>query len=211
MGGITTNLHNQTSIPGVYAVGEVSCTGVHGANRLASNSLLECLVFGAEFAHIQIQPLVLVDRPDLKKTISEKQIWQDWSQQQRVYHHIRQELPKMMWQVAGITRQADELQSGITQVEKWHQEFAQLPISQAIKNLQPHQVMAWPNSVTQNDLRTWAETGNLLDIGRLILTSALLRTESRGGHFRTDFPQTTADWQLHIAVSGQILQKSLLK
>ncbi len=211
MGGITTNLHNQTSIPGVYAVGEVSCTGVHGANRLASNSLLECLVFGAEFAHIQIQPLVFFDQPDFQAAISDDQIWQDWPQQQQVCQHIRQELPKVMWQVAGIARQADELQSGMIQVEKWRQEFAQLPISQAIKNFQPHQVMRWPNSVTQDDLRTWAETSNLLDIGHLILTSALFRTESRGGHFRTDFPQTAADWQIHIAVSGQVLQKSLLK
>lgn len=207
MGGITTNLHNQTSIPGVYAVGEVSCTGVHGANRLASNSLLECLVFGAEFANIEIQPGVVPESP-VREAIDTAQIWLNWPQQRHLCQHIRQELPKLMWQTAGIARQADELQSGITQVEKWQQELDQLPISQAIHNFHPQQIITWPNSVTQDDLRTWAETGNLLNIGRLILTSALLRTESRGGHFRTDFPQTMADWQVHIAVSGQVWQKS---
>ncbi len=207
MGGITTNLHNQTSIPGVYAVGEVSCTGVHGANRLASNSLLECLVFGAEFANLQIPTLVVPESPELD-SIDNQRLWQNWSQQQHICQQIRQELPKVMWQTAGIARQADELKSGIAQVKKWQQEFDKLPISQAIHDFQPHQVITWPTAVTQDDLRTWAETGNLLDIGRLILTSALLRTESRGGHFRTDFPQTVADWQVHIAVSGQTWQKS---
>ena len=207
MGGITTNLHNQTSIPGVYAVGEVSCTGVHGANRLASNSLLECLVFGAEFANLKIPTLVVPESPELEM-IDNQRLWQNWSKQQHICQQIRQELPKVMWQTAGIARQADELKSGIAQVKKWQQEFDQLPISQAIHNFSPHQVITWPTAVTQDDLRTWAETGNLLDIGRLILTSALLRTESRGGHFRTDFPQTVADWQVHIAVSGQTWQKS---
>jgi L-aspartate oxidase len=207
MGGITTNLHNQTSIPGVYAVGEVSCTGVHGANRLASNSLLECLVFGAEFANIEIQPGV-VPESQAREIIKTSHIWLNWPQQLHLCQHIRQELPKLMWQTAGIARQADELQSGITQVEKWQHELDQLPISQAIHNFHPQQIITWPNSVTQDDLRTWAETGNLLNIGRLILTSALLRTESRGGHFRTDFPQAMADWQVHIAVSGQVWQKS---
>ncbi len=207
MGGITTNLQNQTSIPGVYAVGEVSCTGVHGANRLASNSLLECLVFGAEFAHIEMPPLALEQPPAVISPIDHDQIWQNWPQQQQVCQHIRQELPKVMWQVAGIARQANELQSGIEQVEQWSQEFYRLPISQAIENFQPHQIISWPATVTQEDLRTWAETCNLLDIGRLILTSALLRTESRGGHFRADFPQAAVEWQTHLSVSGQLWQK----
>jgi L-aspartate oxidase len=207
MGGITTNLHNQTSIPGVYAVGEVSCTGVHGANRLASNSLLECLVFGAEFANIDIPPLVVLES-QVREAIDTASTWLDWSQQQQICQHIRQELPKVMWQTAGIARQADELQSGIAQVAKWQQEFSQLPISQAIHNFHPQEIITWPNSVTQDDLRTWAETGNLLNIGRLILTSALVRTESRGGHFRTDFPEARADWQVHVEVSGQVWQKS---
>jgi L-aspartate oxidase len=212
MGGITTNLQNQTSIPGVYAVGEVSCTGVHGANRLASNSLLECLVFGAEFAHLQIPALLLekVDPSVQQVAIDHDQIWHNWPQQQQVFQQIRQELPKVMWQVAGIARAATELQSGIEQVQKWQQEFSQLPISQAIHNFRPHQIIDWPTAITQDELRTWAETSNLLAIGRLILTSALLRTESRGGHFRTDFPQPAEDWQVPITVSGQVWQKSRL-
>jgi L-aspartate oxidase len=206
MGGITTDLHNQTSMPGVYAVGETSCTGVHGANRLASNSLLECLVFGAEFANIKIPPLA-GDRSLATTIIVDDDTWRDWSQQQQVCQHIRQELAKLMWQVAGIARQAEELQFGLTQVAKWHQEFADLPISQAIQKFQPPQIISWPATVTQEDLRAWAETGNLLDIGRLILQSALLRTESRGGHFRTDFPQAVVDWQVHLAVAGAVWQK----
>ncbi len=211
MGGITTNLQNQTSIPGVYAVGEVSCTGVHGANRLASNSLLECLVFGAEFAHLQLSPTDKLADRNRPMAISSDQIWHNWSQQKQVFQHIRQELPKVMWQVAGITREAAELQSGIEQVQKWQQQFSQLLISQAIHRFRPDQIIDWPADITQNELRTWAETSNMLAIARLILTSALLRTESRGGHFRMDFPQSAGDWQVHITVADQVWQKSPLQ
>ncbi len=199
MGGVTTNLHNQTSIPGVYAVGEVSSTGVHGANRLASNSLLECLVFGAEFANLL---LPTASSATQRSTETLPIPATDWQEQQRIIAEIRQQIPAIAWQTAGIVREVTGLQRGLQQFQDWQAQFDQLPLSQSISQLQPDQVLNWPSTYPFADLRLWAETRNLLDIGALILRSALFRTESRGGHFRSDFPKPTDEWQQHSLVTN---------
>jgi L-aspartate oxidase len=207
MGGITTNLHNRTSIPGVYAVGEVSSTGVHGANRLASNSLLECLVFGAEFANLQLQPPSSLNSA-AGQTIPRSVSAQDWATQQQLITDIRQQLPAIAWKTAGIVREAVGLNKGLQQFQAWQQAFDRLPLSQEIAQLTPNQNLTWPSELPFADLRLWAETRNLLDIGSLILQSALFRTESRGGHFRSDFPASATDWQQHSLVVDRQWQRS---
>jgi L-aspartate oxidase len=208
MGGVTTNLHNQTSIPGVYAVGEVSSTGVHGANRLASNSLLECLVFGAEFANLQL-PLMPPVQAEAQVAITSKSLESaNWQEQQRLIGEIRQQIPAIAWQTAGIVREAKGLQKGLAQFQAWQAQFQELPLSRAIAKLQPNQVLTWPSLYPFADLRRWAETRNLLDIGALILRSALFRTESRGGHFRSDFPKPAEDWQQHSLIAEGQWQRS---
>jgi L-aspartate oxidase len=207
MGGITTNLHNQTSIAGVYAVGEVSSTGVHGANRLASNSLLECLVFGAEFANLQLQPAQLLNSA-ASKTVPLLVPSKDWIAQQQLIAEIRQQLPTIAWQTAGIVREVVGLHKGLQQLQLWQKAFDLLPLSQAIAQLTSSQNLTWPVDLPFADLRLWAETRNLLDIGSLILQSALFRTESRGGHFRSDFPTPVKDWQQHSLVAHSQWQRS---
>ncbi len=187
MGGIVTDLMNHTSIPGLYALGETASTGVHGANRLASNSLLECVVFGAQMADIDLDPDSV--EVDIKgQQSSEPMIsFADWSSQQAVIENLRQELPRLMWQYAGICREQNGLEIAIAQVKIWQQEFTALPLTQHLTNLPPTQTAHF-NLPNTELLRLWAETRNLLDIGYLILQSAAFRTESRGGHYRLDYP-----------------------
>ncbi|MEG3897571.1 MULTISPECIES: L-aspartate oxidase [unclassified Microcoleus] len=201
MGGIVADKFNQTSIPGLYAVGETASTGVHGANRLASNSLLECLVFGAQMGLLQVEggkPEAFASEFDageiLKKSISQKDI--------EAIEKLRFELPQLVWQSAGICRGQRDLESAIVQVEIWRQEFASLPLSQTLLKLRPGKILDFSPADEETSLllRNWGEVGNLLDIGCLILRSAAFRTESRGGHYRVDYPLTEPDWCTHTLI-----------
>jgi L-aspartate oxidase len=202
MGGIQTDLMTRTSILGVYAVGETTSTGVHGANRLASNSLLECVVFGAQLSNVSIDSTPInipaIKIPDLElwgKILAQTNgYWSDRVQQ------IREELPRLMWQAAGVCREQTSLQLALDRVNTLQLEFNNLPISQLITQIIPPQSGTLPAEISEVDLQTWGETRNLLAIGILILTSALMRTESRGGHSRTDFPTLDPDWQVHTIV-----------
>ena len=203
MGGIVADKFNQTSIPGLYAVGETASTGVHGANRLASNSLLECLVFGAQMGLLQLEggkPKTLTDEFDageiLEKSICSKDI--------EAIEKLRVELPNLVWQSAGICRGQRDLESAIVQVEIWRQEFASLPLSQTLLKLRPGNILDFSlaDEETSRLLRNWGEVGNLLDIGYLILKSAAFRTESRGGHYRLDYPLTDPGWCSHTLIQN---------
>jgi len=194
MGGIATDLSNRTSIPGLYAVGETASTGVHGANRLASNSLLECIVFGAQFAELELQGRAITQDsyPACLLTPSD----QDFT----TVALLRQDIPRLVWQSAGICRQGRVMQAAIAQIDAWQQEFSNLGISQTILQLQPGERIIVNASVSDTQLRTWAETRNLLEVASLILRSALFRTESRGSHYRADYPQSDPTWQQHTLV-----------
>lgn len=209
MGGIVADKFNQTSIPGLYAVGETASTGVHGANRLASNSLLECLVFGAQMGLLQLEGEKSKALPD---EFDAGEIWEKSISAQDIeaIDKLRIELPSLVWQSAGICRGQRDLESAIVQVELWRQEFASLPLSQTLLNLQPGQVIDFSPVDAENSsvLRNWGELGNLLDIGYLILKSAAFRTESRGGHYRVDYPLSDRDWCSHTLIHQSNWYKS---
>ncbi|MBE9124905.1 MULTISPECIES: L-aspartate oxidase [unclassified Coleofasciculus] len=207
MGGIATDLMTRTSIPGLYAVGETASTGVHGANRLASNSLLECIVFGAQLS--KITPEKLAPIPDFRFSISDLAI-ADWATQIEKIAAIRAELRHLVWQSAGISRSAEGLNSAIAQVEIWRSEFAALPLSQLLMNLTPTETLKVNLPDADHQLRGWGETYNLLDVAHLILKSAAFRTESRGGHYRSDYPHPDPDWQVHTLVQRNQWWKSSL-
>ncbi|NNJ09945.1 L-aspartate oxidase [Chloroflexales bacterium ZM16-3] len=178
MGGVRTDLDGATSLPGLYAAGEVSCTGVHGANRLASNSLLECLVFGrrageaaARIADCRLQ-IADWSEPQINLQSAIYNLQSDW----------RSELAEIMVAAAGPLRDSHGLRIG-----------------QAALAAMPTQA-----SPADGDAITAA---NAALTARLIVESALLRQESRGGHFRSDFPQTREDWHAHTVLRrGQSLQ-----
>jgi L-aspartate oxidase len=165
MGGIKTDLAGRTSLAGVYAAGEAACTGVHGANRLASNSLLEGLVFGARAAQSMLAdglPFVSTGEPapELKPLSG--------YDEELVEIQIAA-LQRAMWAYAGLIRQESTLQQGIA---------AQARVETALDSFAQQGKMS----------RRLAEAQSLSRVARAILLSALARTESRGAHFRNDHP-----------------------
>lgn len=164
MGGVRTDLWGRTSVPGLYAAGEVTCTGVHGANRLASNSLLEGLVFGARAGETAASEKI--PRPDPKELpakSSGKPSEAGWE----ISTAVRKRVKRVMWERVGILR------SGQSLIRAIH-EFEQISTS----NL----------SVSSR---------NFVTIALLIARAALWREESRGGHYRTDFPEPHDEWRVH--------------
>jgi len=204
MGGILTNLENCTSIPGLYAVGETASTGVHGANRLASNSLLECIVFGAQMADLKLPSVV----PSKLHPSSRECNLTEWESQKSVLESMRENLPRLVWQSAGICREQVSLDHAIAQVVFWQGEFASLPLSQFLKTLPGGTAAKFNYSDINQLLRLWAETQNLLDVAYLILKSAAFRKESRGGHYRSDYPEAVNEWQVHTMIQDDRWWKS---
>ncbi|MFM6277970.1 MAG: FAD-binding protein, partial [Dolichospermum sp.] len=207
MGGILTDVTNSTNIPGLYAVGETASTGVHGANRLASNSLLECIVFGSQMANLDHQKLIIQKQKSVNFIKNGNFAFNlsriDWENQQKKLTEIRQNLPRLVWKSAGICREKSSLENAILQISFWQKDFATLPFSQLLLSLQPEQSVSFEQPQIEKELRLWAETHNLLDVAELILKSAVFRTESRGGHYRLDYPQTDPNWQVHTLVKNQ--------
>ena len=203
MGGITTNTDCETSIPGLYAIGETASTGVHGANRLASNSLLECLVFAAQLRDLKPKPSTLaVQNPELQTIAA------SWNKLSVKVQTIRADLPLLLWQSAGICREQKILQEAIAQVSTWQKQLQQMPLAQFLQSHPPQQIhLSHPDAEPQ--IRLYAETCNLTDVALLILKSALWRTESRGGHYRTDYPNPEVAWQVHTLIEGETLQRSI--
>ena len=204
MGGIRVDTMNQTSIPGLYAVGETASTGVHGANRLASNSLLECVVYAAQLAKLKPPSLSTIDAPPIKEVLV------DWEEEMTLVTSIRNQLPELMWQSAGICRHGATLDQAIAKIADWRSQMQDLTLHQYVTDLSPTQQFKLPHALAESQLKLYAETLNLIDIGYLILNSAAFRTESRGGHYRSDYPQMTADWQVHTVITGEQWHKSVL-
>ena len=168
MGGIRTDLDGRTNLKGLYAAGEAACTGVHGANRLASNSLLEGLVFGARAAQAMLadgQPRVLFDETAGEPAPRTLLTADEQAQLEKGIASLRQD----MWAYAGLLRTHLQLLEGFAS----QQEFAD-----GLKKL----TRAGKSS------RRLTEAQALSRVANAILHAALARTESRGAHFRSDFP-----------------------
>ena len=202
MGGIAVDLDNQTSIEGLFAIGETASTGVHGANRLASNSLLECLVFARNLSQMKVKSFPV---PEVAPSTWEAE---DWTEQMAKIESVRRELPRLMWQCAGICRSQALLAEAIAKVSSWREELAALRISQYVLAPVPAQTVNLKQTEAEEHLRTAAQTLNLVDVAYLILNSAAFRTESRGGHYRADYPQSLPNWQVHTLIQNDSWQTS---
>ena len=165
MGGVKTDLDGRSTVHGLYAAGEAACTGVHGANRLASNSLLEGLVFGARAAQAMLSDAL----PHASLQASAPPSSQAVTVDQALLEPIIQHLRNNMWSHAGLLRNESALRTGLAQIETY---------SAAIEELAAH---AAPS-------RRLCEARSLSRVACAIFVSALARTESRGAHFRGDFP-----------------------
>jgi L-aspartate oxidase len=173
MGGVCTDLYGRTSIPGLYAVGEVACTGVHGANRLASNSLLESLTFAWRCAHE-----ILREEPLKGIGFEGAFVVAACASVEGAEPITRQALQALLWTHAGIERNAASL-------------------------MQARDILA--NACVEGTSIHDLETRNLLELARVVVTAALAREESRGAHFRTDFPVASLAFQHSLCyVQGAI-------
>lgn len=202
MGGVAVNVNSATSIPGLYAVGETANTGVHGANRLASNSLLECLVFGQQFKGFQVEKFPEQETATAEteaQTLTET----NWEAEVAYLKQLREAVKVLMWDDAGICRTATELAQGLAQVKAWRNEIASFTIAEFFQGEISHHPIKLSHSEVEQQLRWAGETFNLLDTAYIVLKSALFRQESRGGHYRSDYPQSRPEWQVHTLIQGE--------
>ncbi|WP_456278133.1 L-aspartate oxidase [Bacillus sp. AK128] len=179
MGGVKVDTNSQSSIPGLYAVGEVACTGVHGANRLASNSLLEGIVFSNLMAdhilkqeHRFIQKISLENYSSLPITIELP---------------AKEDIQKMMMKSVGIVRRKQELEEIVRILERF-------------VHLRPQQLHFDKEKINRL---------NMITTAWLIASSALTREESRGGHYRIDFPDMEPVWNGRTIARSSIEQAVL--
>ena len=183
MGGVETDLDGRTSIPGLFAAGEVACTRVHGANRLASNSLLEGLVFGARAGQAMAgQP----STPELPlpvfRDVSSAAPTMPARQMPLPPPLHEQEIRTLMWKSVGLFRDRSSLGEAVHLLQA---EQAALERRLAGKPRMDHE--AW-------------RLASIVTVAALIASSALRREESRGGHFRTDFPaHDDVHWKIHVS------------
>ncbi|MFC2060840.1 L-aspartate oxidase [Chloroflexota bacterium] len=178
MGGIKTNVWGETNIAGLFANGETACTGVHGANRLASNSMLEVLVFSKRIMEKtrsgeSRQAPVTSGGVEVRHSLSHREI------SKILPPPSLSALQQLHWDRVGIIRNKESL-------------------TEAVDTL-----AAWQKSLPQPTDRPSYELSNLVLTGRLVTEAALLREESRGAHFRSDFPQSSPQWQYHVVFTSK--------
>ncbi|MDP4801212.1 MAG: L-aspartate oxidase [Burkholderiaceae bacterium] len=166
-GGVVTDLDGQTDLPGLYAVGESGYTGLHGANRLASNSLLECVVIGQNAAQVILRADPIDNQPVL--AWDESQV--EDADEAVVISHNWDELRLLMWNYVGIVRTNRRLERALHRIELLKDEVQEY----------------YANFRVSRDL---LELRNLLECAELIVRSALMRKESRGLHYSRDYPKT---------------------
>lgn len=169
VGGIHTDLHGETNIEGLFACGEVASTGVMGANRLASNSLLECLVFGKRAAEKAMK------KENMAKEFSAINPIHVHQENENLFLETKNQIATLMSKKAGIVRSAEKLNEAILELEK-------------IK-------LQLPEKINEYNL---LKIKHITDICTLICKSALIRTESRGGHIREDFPKEDPAFCAHL-------------
>jgi succinate dehydrogenase / fumarate reductase, flavoprotein subunit len=189
MGGISTNMKGETSLPGLFAAGEAACVSIHGANRLGGNSLLETLVFGkqaglaaAAYASSATDTQLLPEDLD-RETALFQSLWNRKDGESP--RAIRTELQQTMDQLVGIYRVPEELFDALRKVRALQERY--------------RNVRVVDHSSTYNiDLSDALEVGHLLDLAEVIVVGAIARTESRGAHYRLDFPaRDDKNWMKH--------------
>lgn len=172
MGGVATDCWGATSLPGLYACGEAACSGVHGANRLASNSLLEGIVFGARIVrHTLHEQHKAAFRPARCLVLPPAEALGTTPPLER------EALRRLMWESVGLRRNGPTLLAACGVLSTWQAN------------------MAAPQSRAEHEL------ANMLLLGRLMTHAALAREESRGSHFRSDAPQASDAWRMQIELS----------
>jgi len=201
MGGIRTNTDTQTNLKGLYACGEVACTGVHGANRLASNSLLECLVYGARagtnaaiFANNYQSSVITGQLKRGSRTAVRDSLTDNRKLKTDDYsiESIQDVIRETLWKNVSIERNGEGLQETLAELQDLMERLGRVLTNPEVA-----------------DIAT-VETVNMLNVALMITQSALARTESRGAHYRADFPaQDDAEWQQRILITRDNTPKAI--
>ena len=185
MGGIVVNPDAETSIPGLFAAGEV-CGGVHGANRLAGNALTEVWVMGGIAAKMAAKKAQAVEIPDMPVgALADEKVRLEslTSQKDRNLQDLIRSVKRVMWLNVGIIRDQASLNDALTQIQE-------------IRFLSKRTAMG-----AVNDLKRYLELQNMLLISEMVCRASLMRTESRGSHYRSDFPdEDNINWLENIVV-----------
>jgi succinate dehydrogenase / fumarate reductase, flavoprotein subunit len=195
MGGVKTDVEGQTTIPGLYAAGEVACVSVHGGNRLGANSLLDTLIFGRRAGeHATSRALQMPMPATSASTVADTQKHIDAIIRRepggRRVAAIKHELGQMMNEYCAVFRDADGL-------AKAHE------VVRRLKEEAPKATIDDRGSIFNQDVIGAIELGYMLDVAETIVVAAQERKESRGAQFRTDFPERNdGDWLKHVDVSA---------
>jgi succinate dehydrogenase / fumarate reductase flavoprotein subunit len=192
MGGVKTDVNGQTEVPGLYAAGECACVSVHGGNRLGANSLLDTLIFGRRSGvHAAARAQTMVLNPPSEALLSDEQrrigdlIGREPGKGRRVAD-LKLELGETMDRHCAVFRDAAGLQTALEVVRRLQDEYTDVAIDDH-------------GSVFNQDLLGALELGYMLDCAEATVVSAIHRTESRGAHYRTDFPERNdEEWLKHI-------------
>jgi L-aspartate oxidase len=178
IGGVRTDLQGHTDIANLLACGEVTCTGLHGANRLGSNSLLEGLVFARRCAATAAESVARSSGPLSVHAL--QGLPQEPAYGNLNLADVQNSLRSVMWRSAGVVRNGKDLDEALEMITFW---------CRYVMDKEFDEPQGW-------------ELQNMLTVGRLICMSARQREESRGAHYREDFPDTSPSWQRHIIISN---------
>ena len=180
IGGLSVDERGRTSVPGLLAVGECASTGLHGANRMGSNSLLEALVLGARAGdHVASlgtvgqgswQPRGVLPIPERAQPTPGIQVH---------IGDVTYSLKSLMWRALGVVRDGEEIREAQSRIDLW---------TRAVRELAPPEARSW-------------ELLNMLTLARLTSIGALAREESRGVHYRTDYPEAREEWRVHTELA----------
>ena len=194
MGGIFTDLNAASTINGLYAVGEVAATGVHGANRLASNSLMECLVFARKLASVVLEDNYKFKHSKRINKLTNLSIF-DETKNKKISVKI-DELRKSCWNSLGVSRSKNGMNNFLEDLNYDDFQLSNNYLFKAIKDIKINDSVRFCEE-NRRALNLLLDLQNRHITTKLLLQACIFREESRGGHFRTDFPEKSANWKCH--------------
>lgn len=195
MGGIKTDINGKTNIKNLYAAGECACNGVHGANRLGGNSLLEIITFGKRTASYMCQNLedTAIDKKNNSQLQKEKEYIEKLYKKEpkKDFYKIKNLMGKLFYKNIGLFREEEGLKQALQQVSQWENDLDLLGIEDK-------------NRTYNTNLKEFLEFKNMLELAPVIIKSAIDRKESRGAHYRNDYEKENNDYEKEtIAVKDQ--------
>jgi len=208
MGGVYTDLNASTTIKNLYAVGEVASTGVHGANRLASNSLMECLVFAKKMSSINLELSTTKSINRLNKVVQMQNVDKDLFSKFSINIEA---LRKSCWECIGVSRSKNKMNLFSQDLDNDKSSLIDYSLLNIIKQVEVDQKISFDEE-HRRALNLLIDLQNRQITTKLLLDACLFREESRGGHYRIDYPNKNDHWKCHSNQKiNQEIKKSLIQ